>query len=333
MALSLAASNPNPAPSDGELLDAYSSTIATVADRVGPAVAAVISKGRGMGSGVAISPDGLVVTNHHVIDGATSLEVAFPDGRRMSAELLGADPDTDLALLKAHGAGLPAAILGDSSDAEARPDRGGDRQPARLRFHRHGRRRLGARPFAGLAQRPADRGRDPDRRRAQSRQFRRRAGVVGGRRHRHQHRDDPRRARHLLCGRQQHGALRGQRDPAPWRRASRLARRRRRHGGAAAPRGGCGRSSTCARPWCCIRSRRTGRRRRPGCRPATSCCRSARSRPAGRTSCCGCLPHAEIGATITARILRGGRIVSLEVTPALRPPQPAKPQAAGKRTG
>ena len=115
MALSLAASNPNPAPSDGELLDAYSSTIATVADRVGPAVAAVISKGRGMGSGVAISPDGLVVTNHHVIDGATSLEVAFPDGRRMSAELLGADPDTDLALLKAHGAGLPAAILGDSS--------------------------------------------------------------------------------------------------------------------------------------------------------------------------------------------------------------------------
>ena len=102
-------------PSDDALLDAYSSTIAAVADRVGPAVAAVISKGRGMGSGVAISPDGLVVTNHHVIDGATALEVAFPDGRRMSAELLGADPDTDLALLKAHGAGLPAAILGDSS--------------------------------------------------------------------------------------------------------------------------------------------------------------------------------------------------------------------------
>jgi S1-C subfamily serine protease len=115
MALSLAASNPDPAPSDGALLDAYSNTIATVADRVGPAVAAVISKGRGMGSGVVISPDGLIVTNHHVIDGATSLEVAFPDGRRMSAELLGADPDTDLALLKAHGAGLPAAHLGDSS--------------------------------------------------------------------------------------------------------------------------------------------------------------------------------------------------------------------------
>jgi S1-C subfamily serine protease len=113
MALSLAASNPQPASDDG-LLDAYSSTIAAIAERVGPAVCAVISTGRGMGSGVAISPDGLIVTNHHVIDGATSLEVAFPDGPRMTAESLGADPDTDLALLKAHGAGLPAAILADS---------------------------------------------------------------------------------------------------------------------------------------------------------------------------------------------------------------------------
>ena len=86
MAFSLAASNPNPRATDGALLDAYSNTIAAVADRVGPTVAAVVSKGRGMGSGVAISPDGLIVTNHHVIDGATSLEVAFPDGRRMTAE-------------------------------------------------------------------------------------------------------------------------------------------------------------------------------------------------------------------------------------------------------
>ena len=322
MALSLAASNPNPAPSTASCstpIPARSQRSPTASARPSRAV---ISKGRGMGSGVAISPDGLIVTNHHVIDGATSLEVAFPDGRRMSAELLGADPDTDLALLKAHGAGLPAAILGDSSALQARPDRGGDRQSARLRFDRHGRRRLGARPLADVAQRPADRGRDPDRRRAQSRQFRRRAGVVGGRGHRHQHRDDPRRARHLLCGRQQHGALRGQRDPAPWRRASRLARRRRRHAWRCRAASPTRPGSTCARPWCCIRSRRTDRRRRPGCRPATSCCRSARSRPADRTSCCGLLAAAEIGAPITARILRGGRIVSLDVTPARRPTQP-----------
>jgi S1-C subfamily serine protease len=105
----------DPAANDDHLLDAYSRTIASVAERVGPAVAAVVSKGRGMGSGVAISPDGLIVTNDHVVDGAASLEVAFPDGRRLDASLIGTDRDTDLALLKAHGAGLVAAALGDSA--------------------------------------------------------------------------------------------------------------------------------------------------------------------------------------------------------------------------
>lgn len=104
-----------PGGNDDRLLDAYSSTIATIAERVGPAVAAVVSKGRGVGSGVAISPDGLIVTNDHVVDGASALEVAFPDGRRLTAGVLGVDRDTDLALLKAHGAGLAAAALGDSA--------------------------------------------------------------------------------------------------------------------------------------------------------------------------------------------------------------------------
>ena len=110
-----AASDAESSPRDGELLDTYSETIAAVADRVGPAVCAVVSKGRGMGSGVAISPDGLIVTNDHVVDGASALEVVFPDGRQMTANVIGTDPDTDLAILKAHGAGLPAAILGDSA--------------------------------------------------------------------------------------------------------------------------------------------------------------------------------------------------------------------------
>jgi S1-C subfamily serine protease len=103
-----------PAGHDDGLLDAYSRTIAPVAERVGPAVAAVVSQGRGMGSGVAISPDGLIVTNEHVVDGATALEVAFPDGRQLTANVIGSDR-TDLALLKAHGAGLPVATLGDSA--------------------------------------------------------------------------------------------------------------------------------------------------------------------------------------------------------------------------
>jgi S1-C subfamily serine protease len=105
----------DPAARDDGLLDAYSRTIASVAERVGPAVAAVVSKGRGMGSGVAISPDGLIVTNDHVVEGASALEVAFPDGRHLTANVIGTDRDTDLALLKAHGAGLAAATLGDSS--------------------------------------------------------------------------------------------------------------------------------------------------------------------------------------------------------------------------
>jgi S1-C subfamily serine protease len=105
----------NAADADDGLLDAYSRTIASVAERVGPAVAAVVSKGRGMGSGVAISPDGLIVTNDHVVDGASALEVIFPDGRQLTANVIGADRDTDLALLKAHGAGLAAATLGDSA--------------------------------------------------------------------------------------------------------------------------------------------------------------------------------------------------------------------------
>jgi S1-C subfamily serine protease len=105
----------DPAAHDDGLLDGYSRTIASVAERVGPAVAAVVSKGRGMGSGVAVSPDGLIVTNDHVVDGASALEVVFPEGRQLAADVIGTDRDTDLALLKAHGSGLPTATLGDSA--------------------------------------------------------------------------------------------------------------------------------------------------------------------------------------------------------------------------
>ena len=203
--------------------------------------------------------------------------------------------------------------------AQARPDRGGDRQSARLRFDRHRRRRLGARALADVAQRPADRGRDPDRRRAQSRQFRRRAGLFGGRGHRHQHRDDPGRARHLLCGRQQHRALRGHRDPAAMARciapgsASASTASRCRAASPTRP------VSTCARPWCCIRSCRTGRRPRPGLQTGDILLslgdiadQRARRRAAGAGG-------GRDRDALAARILRGGRIVSLDVTPARRP--------------
>ena len=108
-----------PRRSDAELLDAYSDAVIAAAERVGPAVVRVeraAQNGRGgLGSGVVISPDGLVLTNSHVVDGARDLQLTDSEGRGMPARLLGEDPDTDLALLRAGAArNLPAAALGDS---------------------------------------------------------------------------------------------------------------------------------------------------------------------------------------------------------------------------
>ena len=106
--------------SDTEILDAYSHAVTSVADAVGPAVLRVEirnSKGKpgGVGSGVVIAPDGLVLTNSHVVDGASEVRLQDAEGRVMDARVLGRDPDTDLALLRAGSArDLPHAALGDS---------------------------------------------------------------------------------------------------------------------------------------------------------------------------------------------------------------------------
>jgi S1-C subfamily serine protease len=104
---------------DSRLLDAYSHAVMSVAEKVGPAVVRVepVRKGKpaGVGSGVVISPDGLVLTNSHVVDGAHDLRLIDTEGRMVEARPLGEDPDTDLALLRVTSArDLPAATLGDS---------------------------------------------------------------------------------------------------------------------------------------------------------------------------------------------------------------------------
>jgi len=107
-------------PADTDILDAYSHAVTSVADRVGPAVLRVEvrnAKGRasGVGSGVIIAPDGLVLTNAHVVEGAREVHLQDSEGRLMEARKLGEDPDTDLALLRAGSArDLPHAALGDS---------------------------------------------------------------------------------------------------------------------------------------------------------------------------------------------------------------------------
>jgi S1-C subfamily serine protease len=113
----------DPAAQDAAILDAYSHAVTGVADRVGPAVVRVETRrkdgnGRpsgGVGSGVIIAPDGLVLTNSHVVDGARELRLTDSEGRVMDARLLGEDPDTDLALIRADSVrNLPTAPLGDS---------------------------------------------------------------------------------------------------------------------------------------------------------------------------------------------------------------------------
>jgi S1-C subfamily serine protease len=109
-----------PSASDTEILDAYSHAVTSVADAVGPAVVRVEVRNKnghpgGVGSGVVIAPDGLVLTNCHVVEGAKEVRLQDAEGRVMDARRLGEDPDTDLALLRAASArDLPNAVLGDS---------------------------------------------------------------------------------------------------------------------------------------------------------------------------------------------------------------------------
>src|SRR6476619_177555 len=112
-------------PDDRALLDAYSNAVIGVTERVGPAVVRVetgpkLRNGRergGLGSGIVISPYGLVLTNSHVVGSSKEIRLRDSEGIVTDARVLGVDPDTDLALLRADGArDLRYASLGNSKN-------------------------------------------------------------------------------------------------------------------------------------------------------------------------------------------------------------------------
>src|SRR6266508_4092010 len=110
-------------PTDTEALDAYSQVVTRVVESLAPSVASLRITRRvrgghvpvGAGSGIALTPDGFILTSAHVVAGSRRRgRASFTDGREFPFDIVGTDPLSDLAVLRAEARDLPAATLGDA---------------------------------------------------------------------------------------------------------------------------------------------------------------------------------------------------------------------------
>ncbi|MBL8799346.1 MAG: trypsin-like peptidase domain-containing protein [Planctomycetia bacterium] len=107
-----------PPAGEHEALDAYSRVVVWVAEQLSPAVVNLRGergRGEGAGSGILFTPDGFLLTNHHVVRHGKKLRVRMGDGQEFGGRVVGADPWTDLAVVQVEAAGLPFASFGDSA--------------------------------------------------------------------------------------------------------------------------------------------------------------------------------------------------------------------------